>query len=153
MLTATFKPKLNQGSQMVSEETFTANLVGSWSEVSLMDYWKRNIKKSRRKLKKYSSTQNIMRKESKERDLLSMKWNEDCATEQRNKVVVFVTMQTGCLTFQTGVGEKQKISFILCLYDWFWFLQCLLKVGFLNALFKNKNMYFSTCKGAFTGQM
>lgn len=117
MHTATLKPKLNHGSQMVSEETFTANLVESWTECSLMVYWKRNSKKSRRKVKKHSSTENSMRKKSKERHLLSMKWNEDCATEQRNKVVVCVTMQTGCLTFQTGVGEEQKISFILYLYD------------------------------------
>lgn len=118
MHTATLKPKLNHSPQMVSEETFTANLVGSWSERSLMDYWKRNSRKSRRKVKKHSSTENSRRKESKERDLLSMKWNEeDCATEQRNKVVVSVTMQTGCLSFQTGVGEEQKISFIQGLYD------------------------------------
>lgn len=70
MHTATLKPKLNYGSQMVSEEMFTANLMGSWSELSLRDYWKRYSKKEQKESED-SSTQNSMRKESKERYLLS----------------------------------------------------------------------------------
>lgn len=80
MDTATLELKLNHGSQIVSEK-FTANLVGSQSELSLMDFWEEKYQKEQNESED-SSTQNSMRKESKERDLLCMKWNEeDCTTE------------------------------------------------------------------------
>lgn len=66
---ATLEQKLNHSCQMVSVEMFTANLVGRWSELSLMVNWEeRELKRAEGKWRKVKTPlTKSMKKESQDR--------------------------------------------------------------------------------------
>lgn len=149
MHTTTVKPKLSHGSQTAFEETFLANLVGSWSELSLMEHWKRISKKSRRKVKTLPHNIAWGKKIKKEIYKYEVEWRrlhhrtkkQSCSLcDHANKVP----------NFSNRSGRRKK-DILYTMLVWLILISAMLtQSGLLK--FKNENIYSSTCKGVLTGQ-